>query len=135
MGKFSWYVPSGIHMTGRKPNFWHGLHKVKKCRADIQVIQKDYQYQFTYPCFNQVLGSNVDYSAPNSLRRIKAQGMVLIPFPWVEYTLCVNCSQVQTDHLLPDLKEDIPSEMGLPCNEPDPKLPYWVRGPFMKIQW
>lgn len=44
----------------------------------------------TYPPFNHVLRSNVDNSTSNSLRRIKAEIMVFIPFPWIKYSLSID---------------------------------------------
>lgn len=51
----------------------------------------------TYPSFNEVLCPDVDYSASNSFGRVEAEGVIFIPLPGIEYSLCVdgafiNCS-------------------------------------------
>lgn len=49
-------------------------------------------HMHTYPSFNKILCPYVDYGTSNGLGRVEAQSVVFIPFPWVEYSLCVNSS-------------------------------------------
>lgn len=48
----------------------------------------------TYSSFNQILCANVNYSAANSLCRIKTKGMVLIPLPWIKGSFSIDSSLV-----------------------------------------
>jgi len=48
------------------------------------------KWMYTYPSFNKVLSPYIDYGTSNSLGRVEAECMILIPFPWIEYSLSVN---------------------------------------------
>lgn len=48
----------------------------------------------TYPSFDQILCSNIDNSAPNSLCRVQTESVILIPLPWVQFSFCVDSSLI-----------------------------------------
>ena len=51
-----------------------------------------------YPAFNQVMGTNVNHSASNGYCRVKAESVIFIPLPRIEYPFGVygsfiNCTR------------------------------------------
>lgn len=57
------------------------IRKIQKIK--IQIVPE------TYPCFHQILCSNIDHGASNSLCRVEAKSVIFISFPWIKYTFCV----------------------------------------------
>lgn len=53
-------------------------------------MQQTYSIVNAYPSFNEILCSNIDYSAANGFGRVETQRMIFISFPWIEYSLSIN---------------------------------------------